>query len=188
MKLIKIVSICFLMLFAVSAKAQNEVRRDSLRAAKVEELRKFRETLFVERLSLTDAEKPKFFAIYDEYQLKLRDAKRAFRIKWEGKKPSELSDAEAELYFKDAIALRKLEVQLMETYTVKLKPVIGMQRAVQLPKIEREVKKELITKARSMRKKKKGAGEGQDGEGRPGDDRPRRPRAPRENPAPNTPN
>lgn len=60
MKLIKIVSICFLMLFAVSAKAQNEVRRDSLRAAKVEELRKFRETLFVERLSLTDAEKPKF--------------------------------------------------------------------------------------------------------------------------------
>lgn len=56
-------------------------------------------------------------------------------------KPSELSDAEAELYFKDAIALRKLEVQLMETYTVKLKPVIGMQRAVQLPKIEREVKK-----------------------------------------------
>ena len=188
MKLIKIVSICFLMLFAVSAKAQNEVRRDSLRAAKVEELRKFRETLFVERLSLTDAEKAKFFAIYDEYQLKLRDAKRAFRIKWEGKKPSELSDAEAELYFKDAIALRKLEVQLMETYTVKLKPVIGMQRAVQLPKIEREVKKELITKARSMRKKKKGAGEGQGGEGRPGDDRPRRPRAPRENPAPNTPN
>jgi hypothetical protein len=75
----------------------------------------------------------------------------------------------------------------METYTVKLKPVIGMQRAVQLPKIEREVKKELITKARSMRKKKKPAGEGS-GEGRAGDDRPRRPRAPRENPASSTPN
>ena len=122
---------------SLTAKAQNEVRRDSLRAAKVEELRKFRETLFVERLSLTDAEKSKFFAIYDEYQLKLRDAKRAFRIKWEGKKPSELSDAEAELYFKDAIALRKLEVQLMETYTVKLKPVIGMQKERVKDKVER---------------------------------------------------
>jgi hypothetical protein len=183
MKLIKIVSICFLMLMSLTANAQNEVRRDSLRAAKVEELRKFRETLFVERLSLTESEKVKFFTIYDEYQLKLRDAKRVFRSKWEGKRPADLTDAEAELYFKDAIALRKLEVQLMETYTVKLKPVIGMQRAVQLPKIEREVKKELITKARSMRKKKKPAGEG-----RAGDDRPRRPRAPRENPASSTPN
>lgn len=188
MKLIKIVSVCFLMLFAVSVKAQNEVRKDSLRAAKVEELRKFRETLFVERLSLTDAEKTKFFTIYDEYQLKLRDAKRAFRSKWEGKRPSELTDAEAELYFKDAIALRKLEVQLMETYTVKLKPVIGMQRAVQLPKIEREVKKELIAKARSMRKKKKGPAEGGGGEGRPGDERPRRRRPAGENPTPSTPN
>lgn len=83
----------------------------------------------------------KFFAVYDEYQLKLREAKRSFRTKWEGKKPNELSEAEAELYFKDAIALRKLEVQLMETYTVKLKPIIGMNRAIQLPRIEREVKK-----------------------------------------------
>jgi len=188
MRLIKIVALCFLMLFAVSANAQNEVRKDSLRAAKVEELRKFRESLFVERLSLTDAEKVKFFTIYDEYQLKLRDAKRGFRNKWEGKRPSELSDAEAELYFKDAIALRKLEVQLMETYTVKLKPVIGMQRAVQLPKIEREVKKELIAKARSMRKKKKGPGEGAGGEGRPGEDRPRRRRPAGENPPPTSPN
>jgi anion-transporting ArsA/GET3 family ATPase len=188
MKWIKIVSIGLMMFLAVQAKGQNEVRKDSLRAAKVEELRKFREALFVERLSLTDAEKTKFFVIYDEYQLKLRDAKRAFRAKWEGKRPAELSDAEAELYFKDAIALRKLEVQLMETYTVKLKPVIGMQRAVQLPKIEREVKKELITKARSMRKKKKGPGEGGGGEGRPGDDHPRRRRPAGENPPPTTPN
>ncbi|MFM1763808.1 MAG: hypothetical protein RLZZ512_1598 [Bacteroidota bacterium] len=186
MKLIKIFSICFLMSFATNANAQNEVRKDSLRAAKVEELRKFRETLFVERLSLNDAEKVKFFVVYDEYQLKLREAKRGFRNKWEGKKPNELTDAEAELYFKDAIALRKLEVQLMETYTVKLKPIIGMNRAVQLPRIEREVKKELITKARSMRKKKKGAAEG--GEPRASEDRPRRRRPAGENSDANSPN
>ena len=120
--------------------------------------------------------------------MKPRYSKRAFRSKWEGKTPAELSDAAAALYFTDAIDFRKLEVQLMETYPVKLKPVIGLQRALQLPKIEREVKKELITKARSMRKKKKGAGETPAGEGRPGDDRPRRPRAPRENTTPNTPN
>lgn len=188
MRLIKIVTLSIFLLSAFSVQAQNEVKRDSLRAAKVEELRKFRENLFTERLSLSESEKTKFFVIYDEYQLKLRDAKRAFRSKWEGKRPAELSDAEAELYFKEAIALRKLEVQLMETYTVKLKPVIGMQRAVQLPKIEREVKKELIAKARSMRKKKKGPAEGAGGEGRPADDRPRRRRPAGENPTPSTPN
>ena len=175
MKCMKYITLCLLMLFAVKANAQNEAKKDSLRASKVEELRKFRETLFVEQLTLTDAEKVKFFPIYDEYQLKLRDAKRGFRDKWEDKRPSELTEVEAEQYFKDAVALRKLEVQLLETYTVKLKPVIGMKRAVQLPRIEREVKKEMIAKARSMRKKKKSGGEGDENRG--GGDRPRR-RAP----------
>ena len=89
-----------------------------------------------------------------------------------------MSETEAEQYFKEAVALRKLEVQLLETYTVKLKPVIGMKRAVQLPRIEREVKKEMIAKARSMRKKKKPA---DGGENRGGVDRPRR-RAPEAEP------
>ena len=186
MKSIKIFSICFLMLFALSANAQNELRKDSLRAAKVEELKKFRETLFVERLTLNEAEKLKFFVVYDDYQLKLREAKRSFRLKWEGKKPGELTDAEAELYFKDAIALRKQEVQLMETYTIKLKPIIGMNRAVQLPRIEREVKKELIAKARSMRKKKKASAEGS--EPRSDENRPRRRRPAGENAPANAPN
>jgi hypothetical protein len=61
-----------------------------------------------------------------------------------------------------------------------------LNRAVQLPRIEREVKKELITKARSMRKKKKGASEG--GEPRASEDRPRRRRPAGENPVPNSPN
>ncbi len=115
MKRMKYITLCLLMLFAVKATAQNEAKKDSLRASKVEELRKFRETLFVEQLTLNDAEKLKFFPIYDEYQLKLRDAKRGFRDKWNDKRPSELSETEAEQYFKEAVALRKLEVQLLET-------------------------------------------------------------------------
>ena len=76
MKCMKYITLCLLMLFAVNANAQNEAKKDSLRASKVEELRKFRETLFVEQLTLSEAERVKFFPIYDEYQLKLRDAKR----------------------------------------------------------------------------------------------------------------
>jgi hypothetical protein len=138
-----------------------QARRDSLKASKVAELRKFREDLFVERLKLSSEEKIKFFAVYDEYQLKLKESKMAFRKKWAGKKPEELTDAEAQQYFQEAIALRKQEVELLQTYGKRLEPVIGMNRIIQLPQIEREIKKELITKARSMRKKKgQGSGTG----------------------------
>ncbi len=141
-----------------------QARRDSLKASKVAELRKFREDLFVERLKLTAEEKPKFFAVYDEYQLKLKESKMAFRKKWAGKKPEELNDAEAQQYFQEAIALRKQEVDLLQTYGKRLEPIIGMNRVIVLPQIEREIKKELITKARSMRKKK-GQGSGAAGNG-----------------------
>jgi hypothetical protein len=145
-----------------------QAKRDSLKASKVAELRKFREDLFVERLKLTADEKAKFFAVYDEYQLKLKEAKMAFRKKWAGKKPEDLTDAEAQQYFQEAITLRKQEVDLLQNYGKRLEPIIGMNRVIQLPQIEREIKKELITKARSMRKKK-GQG-GSSGGNRPNPD------------------
>ena len=159
MKLIQYTTLClFAFSFFIGTSAQNvknansSEKKDSLRIAKVKGLRKFREGLFVEKLHLSDAEKTNFFLIYDGYQLKLREAKVLFRARWKDKEMSSLSDADAEKYFNDAIVLRKTEVQLMETYTNKLKPVIGMNRALQLPKIEREIKKEMIAKARGIRK------------------------------------
>lgn len=145
--------------------AEVQARRDSLKANKVAELKKFREALFVEKLHLTEAEKPKFFAVYDEYQLKLKEQKQAFRKKWEGKNPSELTETEAEQYFAEAIALRKQEVDLLQIYGKRLQPIIGMNRVIQLPKIEREIKKELISKAKSLRKKKGNGGGGNGGGG-----------------------
>lgn len=155
MKKFKWITLFLMFLTLSQASAQNDQKKDSLRTSKVQELRDYREGLFVDRLKLNDAEKTKFFLVYDEYQLKLRDSKQVFRLKWKDKSPVDMTDAEAESYFREAIALRKMEVQLMETYTIKLKPVIGMKRAVQLPKIEREIKKDMIAKARSLRKKKK---------------------------------
>lgn len=147
-----------------SVDPATQAKRDSLKASKVAELRNFREELFVERLKLTADEKAKFFPIYDEYQLKLKEAKSAFRKKWAGKKPEELNDAEAQQYFQEALILRKQEVDLLQTYGKRLEPVIGMNRVIVLPQIEREIKKELIAKARSMRKKK-GQGNGNGGGG-----------------------
>ncbi len=161
MKLIQYSTLCLLaftsFIGAIAQNANNSNspdKKDSLRSVKVKGLRKYREGLFVEKLHLSDAEKTKFFLVYDEYQLKLREAKVLFRVNWKDKEMSSLSEADAEKYFNDAIGLRKTEVQLMEVYTKKLKPVIGMSRALQLPKIEREIKKEMIAKARGIRKNK----------------------------------
>jgi hypothetical protein len=136
------------LLAAGSAAAQEApVPMDSSKKARFEELKKTRRELFIKKLELTDDESKGFFPIYDEYQLKLRQARKSFREKWRGKKPEDLSEEEASLYLRDAIDLRSKELELFKTYSEKLKTVIPVKKVVQLPRVEKEVQRELIGKA-----------------------------------------
>jgi hypothetical protein len=136
------------LLFAGSAAAQDGPPMDSARRAKFEELKKTRRELFIKKLELTDEEAKNFFPVYDEYQLKLRQARKAFKGKWKGRKPEELSEDEASQYLKDAIEMRSTELELFKTYSEKLKAVIPVKKVIMLPKVEKEVQHELIGKAR----------------------------------------
>ena len=121
MKKLKSYCILLAITFSSAVFAQgNKKIEDSARIAKMEEMKQLRHDLFVKKLSLTDAESKAFFPIYDEYQLKLRDARKEFRKKWKGKKPEELSETEADEYLSDAIAMREKEVALFKTYSEKL--------------------------------------------------------------------
>lgn len=142
--------------------------KDSLKQAKIEELKKLRKDLFIQKLNLTTAESEKFFPIYDEYQLKLKQSRKEFRKKWKDKKPEDLTEAEATVFLEDATALREKEVELFRTYSEKLKSAIPVKKIVILPRVEREVQRELIDKAREGRKGsnkngKRGRGPGRDG-------------------------
>lgn len=124
---------------------------DSTRKAKMEELKKLRRDLFTRKLGLTAEEATKFFPIYDEYQLKLKMAKKEFRKKWNSKKPEEMSEEEAGAYLNEAVKLRETELNLFKTYTEKLKGIIPNRKILKLPKVEREVQGEIIKKARDIK-------------------------------------
>ena len=146
-------TICILLLclsVAVNQQAMAQTKtntEDSAKKTKIEELKKLRRDLFIQKLELTETETEKFFPIYDEYQLKLKEARKAFKKKWKDKKPEDLTEDEANLFLADAIALRKTEVDLFSTYSEKLKTAIPVKKIVILPRVEKEVQHELIKKA-----------------------------------------
>lgn len=131
---------------------------DSLRKAKIEELKKLRHDLYVQKLNLTATEAEKFFPIFDEYEMKQREAKKAFKQKWKDKKPEDLSEEEAAQYLTDATKLREKELELFKTYSEKLKAVIPAKKIVILPRVTKEVQQELIRKARELGKGPAGQG------------------------------
>lgn len=141
---------------------------DSAQRAKMEELKKLRHDMYVKKLSLTETEEKGFFPIYDEYQLKLRESRREFRKKWKDKKPEDLSEEEATQYLSDAIALREKEVELFKTYSEKLKTVLPVKKIVILPRVEKEIQKELIGKFKDGRPPKNGKGKHKQGPPPPG--------------------
>lgn len=129
---------------------------DSLRQAKIGELKKLRRQLFVQKLELTTEQADKFFPVFDEYQWKQREAKKEFRKKWKGKKIEDLTEEESKLYLVDAIKAREKEVELFKLYTEKLKTILPAKKLVLLPQIEKEVQRELMRKAREGKNGKNG--------------------------------
>lgn len=124
---------------------------DSSRKAKLEELKKLRRELYVKKLALTEQEAVKFFPIWDEFELKQRQAKKEFRDKWKGRKPEDLSEQDAEAYLNDALKLRETELQLFRTYTEKLKPVLPATKILKLNRVQKEVQRELMEKMRELK-------------------------------------
>lgn len=161
MKKIVIFTLSLFFLLGNHAAAQsNKAQKDSIKKVHIEELKKLRKDLFTKKLELTEKEADAFFPIYDEYQTKLREAKKAFRNKWKDKKPEDLTETEADGFLKDAIALREKELELYKTYSEKLKTAIPLKKLVLLHRVEKEVQHELMEKAREWRKDKPGKPQG----------------------------
>lgn len=141
---------------------------DSTRKARLETMRQIRRDLYIKKLSLTDEQAQKFFPIMNEFERQQRELKNPFRDKWRGKKPEDLTDAEAESYLKEAQQMRENEMALAKTYGDKLKPVIGAKKVLMLKRVQREVQVEMVRKFREMR----GPGRPPGGRGGRGGNRP----------------
>lgn len=153
------VAICIvLLLLSLGGTLHAQNGNDSLRQAKIEELKKLRRDLYTQKLSLTKDEADKFFPIFDEYELKLREAKKEFHKKWKDKKPEDLTEEEAKQYLSDATQLRETELNLFKTYSEKLKSAIPVKKIILLPRVTKEVQRELVQKVRENRKNGGGPG------------------------------
>jgi hypothetical protein len=140
----------FLLVFMLAGLAEGSVMPpDSARKARIEALKKKRRDLYTQKLSLTPAQADKFFPIWDDYELQLREAKKTFKRKWEGKDTENgLTEEEANQYLKDALKLRETEMNLFRAATEKLIPVITAKKTLKLKRVQREVQKELVTEVR----------------------------------------
>jgi hypothetical protein len=146
--------IIYLSLLLFSSALLSAQPKDSTKKARMETLKKLRRDLYVKKLSLTEDQAQKFFPVYDEFELKQREAKQAFRNKWGNKRPEDLTDKEAEEFLNDATKLRESELSLTKLYHDKLKPVIGAKKLLQLRRVQREVREELLSKAKELKGKR----------------------------------
>ena len=150
-KLTQSLTLIFLILPILAFSQKTQKPDDSTRKAKVEKLKKVRRDLYTQKLSLTATEAEKFFPIFDEYQLKLKGAKKEFRNKWNGRKPEELTEEESKAYLADAIKLRETELSLFRTYSEKLKTAIPAKKIIILPRVNKEVQMELMQQVKGMK-------------------------------------
>jgi Spy/CpxP family protein refolding chaperone len=145
--------ILLLSIFIFSGMAEAAIAPpDSARKARIEALKKKRRDLYTQKLDLTPAQADKFFPIWDDYELQLREAKKTFKRKWEGKDTENgLTEEESAQYLRDAMKLRETEMNLMKVATEKLIPAITAKKTLKVKKVQREVQRELVAEVRKNR-------------------------------------
>lgn len=151
-KMILLGMICFIPMIAKSQGG----KKDSLKQAKIEELKQLRRELYTSKLALTKEESEKFFPIMEQYQDKKRGLNKEFRKKWKGKDPDGLTEAEAAQYLSDMITLREKELALFKSYVSSLTGILPAKKLVKLHKVEKEVNKELIRTMKEWKQEAKG--------------------------------
>jgi hypothetical protein len=109
-------------------------------------VRDARKAFIEERLQLTEDEKQKFWPVADEYLFKERELRMNFGLKMDFI-PENLSDKQAEEYFKLIAKFHQDEYELFKTYSEKIKSIIGVNKTVRFYALRQEFKKEMVKRA-----------------------------------------
>lgn len=109
-------------------------------------LRDARKAFIEERLQLTEDEKQKFWPVADEYLFKERELRMNFGLKMDFI-PENLSDKQAEEYFKLITKFHQDEYELFKTYSEKIKNIVGLNKTVKFYALRQEFKKEMVKRA-----------------------------------------
>jgi hypothetical protein len=107
---------------------------------KKEKIEALRVAFITEQLDLTTDESQKFWPLYNEYQDKLKAARREFKAL----PTSFANDKEAQEYLDAELLFKQRELSLYKEYFDKFKKILPVKKVAQLRKAEEDFKKELV--------------------------------------------
>lgn len=144
MKLIKLSSTLFTLLFTVLTFAQRPPR-DKVKTLKV--------AFITEELELTSKEAQDFWPIYNAHEEQMEKLRRNEREQFGGKhiNVTELSEKEAEQILESIQNLQSKKVEIDNAFIAKLKNVLPSKKIVQLIRAEEQFKRRLLQEFRRKR-------------------------------------
>lgn len=138
-----------LTIFSSSAAMAQDKKGKGDKKEKIKELRK---KYYNEKLSLSDAEQKAFWPLYDEYKQKEKALRDSFKAKYKPNDVIFMDDKKAEEFLNATIKLNDDQNNLFKEYISKFKKVLPVKKVAMLPMVEREFKKEILSKAGEHRK------------------------------------
>jgi len=122
-------------LFATKASYAQPGKSDKVEALKV--------SFITEKINLTTTEAQSFWPLYNEYNDKIKFARKNFRQQYANVTDFK-TDKEADDYLGAELKLRQTEVDLQKEYFDKFKKILGSKKTGLLKKAEEEFKKEVL--------------------------------------------
>ncbi len=122
-------------LFATKLSYAQPGKADKVEALKV--------SFITEKINLTTTEAQSFWPLYNEYNDKIKFARKNFRQQYANVTDFK-TDKEADDYLNAELKLRQTEVDLQKEYFDKFKKILGAKKTGLLRKAEEEFKKEVL--------------------------------------------
>jgi adenine-specific DNA methylase len=126
---------CYIVLFLLAtlgAAAQGDGKKEKIEALRV--------AFITKQLNLSGEESQKFWPVYNEYQDKLKAARREMKAH----RADFGSDKEAQEFLDAELLYRQRELSLYKEYYDKFRKVLPVKKVAELRHAEEEFKKELL--------------------------------------------
>ena len=138
----QVICILSLLLFSPTLQAQPGQRANRVQAIKV--------GFITERLELSSTQAVAFWPVYNDYEMELRESRKAFRQKYKDGN-ADRNETEAGQYIEDNLDFQEKTLELRRKYKDKLLKTISAQQLAELYEAERDFKKLLLQQLRERR-------------------------------------
>ncbi len=146
----KILNLCFALLFSISCIAQEERPDRENRRDRMEERLEAQKIAFITKgLDLSTEEAQKFWPVYNDYQAEMKALKPDRKSR---ERAEDISSAEADKKLSEMMMAKRKALDVEEKYLAKMKTVLSSEKVLKLFHIEHRFKREMLSKLKRHRK------------------------------------